>query len=101
MEKSVASKSNLFIPACARNQDRRCTFSIKAWARDNPSVLNHISSTRSGGVRLQRARRGKARSTPAGMDLLEEYDSRTYKLLRLTSGLASVVTSGSGESGRV
>ncbi|KAF9654435.1 hypothetical protein BDM02DRAFT_3196787 [Thelephora ganbajun] len=62
---------------------------IKAWANDNPSVLNYVvSSTRDGGVpcRRPRARRGEARTASAGMDLLAEYDHRIHKLLRSTSG---------------
>jgi len=79
---------------------------IGAWAKDSPSILNYTQSAHGGNVprRRQRARRGEAHVTPvtpAGMNLLAEYDRRMDKLLQPTSGPALGAAPGPGESRHV
>ena len=72
--------------------------------KDNSGLLNYTPPLVDDDglpLRRQRVRRGEARITPAGMDLLAEYDLRVDKLLRSTLGSAPGVAAGSGESGSV
>ena len=70
---------------------------------DNPSAFGSPTPTHDSGLpqRRRRTRRGEARTSPAGMDLLAEYDRRIQKLLRSAPGSVSGVISGPGESGHV